>query len=347
MNIAFYDAKEYDMAAFDEVNKIFNYNMRYIDSNLDPVTAVRSEGCDAVCAFVNDKITAETITELIENGVKLIALRSAGYNNVDLESAYGRMHVVRVPAYSPEAVAEHAVALMLALNRKIHRSYFRTRDNNFSIKGLLGFNMHGKMAGIIGTGKIGRAVINILQGFGMNIIAYDPYPDKEYAEEKGIEYVKLENLFTRSDIISLHCPLNNSTVHIIDRDSIMKMKDNAMIINTGRGKLIDTNGLIEGLKLRKIGYAGLDVYEEESEYFFEDFSDSVVEDDVLERLLTFNNVLVTSHQGFFTAEALHNIAETTLQNIRDYFENDKLPNEICYKCGEEHPCTKEKEGRCF
>jgi len=258
--------------------------------------------------------------------------------------------VVRVPAYSPHAVAEHAVALMLSLNRKIHKAYYRTRDSNFNIDGLLGFDMAGKTAGIIGTGKIGVLVSKILNGFDMKVIAYDKYPDKNNEKEYGLSYVDLDTLYKQSDVISLHCPLTPETMHIINSASLKKMKDGVMVINTGRGKLIDTVDLISALKNGKLGCAGLDVYEEESEYFFHDYSSTIISDDVLARLLTFPNVLITSHQGFFTKEALMNIAKTTLENIRLYFEENKLPNEICYRCsefGSGKPCAKERDGTCF
>ena len=241
--------------------------------------------------------------------------------------------MVRVPAYSPYAVAELAITLMLTLNRKVHKAYFRTRDNNFTLNGLLGFDMHGKTVGIIGTGKIGKVAINILKGFGMRILAYDVFPDKEYQKMGGFEYVDLDVIYRESDIISLHCPLTKETYRLINQASIAKMKPGIMIINTGRGMLIDSKALIEGLKTRRVGFAGLDVYEEESDYFFEDFSNKIITDDVLARLLSFNNVMITSHQGFFTQEALGSIAVTTLKNIQDFFVNHKSANEICYKCG--------------
>jgi len=272
-------------------------------------------------------------------------LRSAGYNNVDLRAAYGRIHVVRVPAYSPRAVAEHAVALILSLNRKTHRAYYRTRDGNFSINGFLGFDMYGKTAGVVGTGKIGKAAAEILKGFGMKVLVYDPYPDLSFAELSGVSYVELDELYRRADVVTLHCPLTPETQHMINADSIERMKPGVMIINTGRGKLIDTRALIDGLKSGKVGAAGLDVYEEEGDYFFEDLSAEVITDDVLARLLTFPNVLVTSHQGFFTREALHNIAETTLENIREYAQGGWLRNEICYRCDKE--CKKKERRRCF
>ena len=261
--------------------------------------------------------------------MKLLALRCAGYNNVDLKAAAENgITVVRVPAYSPYAVAEYTVALMLSLNRKIPRATWRTRDGNFSLHGLLGFDMYGKTAGIIGTGKIAKKLITILRGFGMNILAYDLYPDYNFAREHQVVYTTLDELYHNSDIISLHCPLTEQTKYLINDYSISKMKDGVMIINTGRGQLIHTNALIEGLKNKRIGSAGLDVYEEESEYFYEDQSDKIIDDDTLARLLSFNNVIVTSHQAFFTREALANIASTTLMNIKDFMEHKKLENEV-------------------
>lgn len=326
--IAFFGAKPYDISSFDQVNKDFNYDIKYYKGHLNKNNLVLTQGTDAVCIFVNDTADAEIIDGLAKNGVKLLALRCAGYNNVDLAAAKGKMKIVRVPAYSPYAVAEHAVALMLSLNRKIHRAYWRTRDGNFSLHGLMGFDMHGKTAGIIGTGKIAKILIKILKGFGMNIVAYDLYPDYAFAEEQGITYTTLDELYKQSDIISLHCPLTDKTKYLINDISICKMKDNVMIINTGRGMLIYTNALIEGLKNKKIAAAGLDVYEEEGDYFYEDKSDKIIDDDVLARLLSFNNVIVTSHQAFFTKEALHNIAETTLLNIKAFMENQPLANEV-------------------
>ncbi|MBN1895738.1 2-hydroxyacid dehydrogenase, partial [bacterium] len=320
--IAFFDAKPYDREFFEEANRRFGYPITFYESHLTPDSAGLARGFDGVCVFVNDRLDASIIGRLHEMGIRLIALRSAGYNNVDLKAVYGRIHVVRVPAYSPHAVAEHAVALMLALNRKTHKAYNRTRDNNFTLSGLLGFDMYGKTAGVIGTGKIGRCAIGILRGFGMNILAFDKFPDEEYAKSASITYTDLDTLYGRSDIITLHCPLTPENVHMINSGSIARMKDGVMIINTGRGKLINTRDLIEGLKSRKIGSAGLDVYEEETEYFFEDWSHLGLEDDVLARLTTFPNVLVTSHQGFFTREALSNIADTTLENIRLFFDED-------------------------
>ena len=326
--IAFFGAKPYDIASFDKVNEKYNYDIRYYKGHLNPNNVVLTQDTDVVCIFVNDTADAAVIDAMVDNGVKLLALRCAGFNNVDLKAAKGKLPVVRVPAYSPYAVAEYSLALMLSLNRKIHRAYWRTRDGNFSLNGLMGFDMHGKTIGIIGTGKIAKILIRLLKGFGMRILAYDLYPDMKFAEEEGISYVSLDELYRESDIISLHCPLTDQTKYMIDKDSIDKMKEGVMIINTGRGQLINTNDLIEGLKEKKIAAAGLDVYEEEGEYFYEDKSDKIIDDDVLARLLSFNNVIVTSHQAFFTKEALHNIAETTLQNIEDFRCHRPLVNEV-------------------
>ena len=326
--IAFFGAKPYDIASFDKVNEKYNYDIRYYKGHLNPNNVVLTQDTDAVCIFVNDTADAAVIDAMVDNGVKLLALRCAGFNNVDLKAAKGKLPVVRVPAYSPYAVAEYSLALMLSLNRKIHRAYWRTRDGNFSLNGLMGFDMHGKTIGIIGTGKIARILIRLLKGFGMRILAYDLYPDMKFAGEEGISYVSLDELYRESDIISLHCPLTDQTKYMIDKDSIDKMKEGVMIINTGRGQLINTNDLIEGLKEKKIAAAGLDVYEEEGEYFYEDKSDKIIDDDVLARLLSFNNVIVTSHQAFFTKEALHNIAETTLQDIEDFRCHRPLVNEV-------------------
>ena len=326
--IAFFGAKPYDIASFDKVNEKYNYDIRYYKGHLNPNNVVLTQDTDVVCIFVNDTADAAVIDAMVDNGVKLLALRCAGFNNVDLKAAKGKLPVVRVPAYSPYAGAEYSLALMLSLNRKIHRAYWRTRDGNFSLNGLMGFDMHGKTIGIIGTGKIAKILIRLLKGFGMRILAYDLYPDMKFAGEEGISYVSLDELYRESDIISLHCPLTDQTKYMIDKDSIDKMKEGVMIINTGRGQLINTNDLIEGLKEKKIAAAGLDVYEEEGEYFYEDKSDKIIDDDVLARLLSFNNVIVTSHQAFFTKEALHNIAETTLQNIEDFRCHRPLVNEV-------------------
>ena len=350
IKVAFFDTKQYDKDFFDEANKEFGFDIKYFQSRLSENNVIVTKDTDTICAFVNDIISKEIADALYDNGITLIALRCAGYNNVDLKAVFGRIHVVRVPAYSPGAVAEHAVALMLSLNRKIHKAYYRTRDSNFNINGLLGFDMAGRTVGIIGTGKIGVFISKILKGFDMRVLAYDKFPNKENEKRYEFSYVDLDTLYRVSDIITLHCPLTPDTMHLIDKSSIKKMKDGVMIINTGRGKLINTVDLIEALKNGKVGNAGLDVYEEESEYFFEDYSSTIISDDVLARLLIFPNVLITSHQGFFTKEALTNIAKTTLSNIKLYFEENKLPNEICYRCSEfdsGKPCRKEKTGSCF
>ena len=326
--IAFYDTKPYDEHSFTEANEKFGFDIRYYKGHLNMNNVVLTKGVDVVCIFVNDTADAEVIRTMADNGVKLLALRCAGYNNVDLAATAGKMKVVRVPAYSPYAVAEFTVALMLSLNRKIPRATMRTRDGNFSLHGLMGFDMHGKTAGIIGTGKIAKILIQILRGFGMNVLAYDLYPDYNFAREHQVVYCTLDELYHSSDIISLHCPLTEQTKYLINDYSISKMKDGVMIINTGRGQLIHTNALIEGLKTKKVGYAGLDVYEEEEPYFYEDKSDKIIDDDTLARLLSFNNVIVTSHQAFFTKEAMTNIAHTTLQNVKDFVEGRPLVNEV-------------------
>lgn len=328
--IAFFGAKPYDIASFDKVNERFEYDIRYFKGHLNANNVLLTAGADVVCIFVNDSADREVIDALVKNGVKLLALRCAGFNNVDLEAARGRLPIVRVPAYSPYAVAEYTVALMLSLNRKIHRAYWRTRDGNFSLNGLMGFDMHGKTAGIIGTGKIAKILIHILKGLGMRVVANDLYPDREFARTEGFDYVPLDELYRQSDIISLHCPLTPETRYLINDESIAKMKKGVMIINTGRGQLIHTNALIEGLKEKQVSAAGLDVYEEEGDYFYEDKSDKIINDDVLARLLSFNNVIVTSHQAFFTKEAMYNIAETTMENIEAFGEG-RLQNEVRWK----------------
>ena len=311
--IAFFGTKPYDESSFNDKNKEFGFEIRYYKGHLNKNNVLLTQGVDAVCIFVNDVADAEVIHVMAANGVKLLALRCAGFNNVDLNAAAAAgITVVRVPAYSPYAVAEYTVALMLSLNRKIPRASWRTKDGNFSLHGLMGFDMHGKTAGIIGTGKIAKILIHIYN----------------FARQEQIVYTSLDELYHNSDIISLHCPLTEETKYLINDYSISKMKDGVMIINTGRGQLIHTNALIEGLKNKKIGSAGLDVYEEESEYFYEDQSDRIIDDDVLARLLSFNNVIVTSHQAFFTHEAMENIAATTLQNIKDFINHKPLLNEV-------------------
>lgn len=328
LRIAFFDAKSYDIESFNVVNKDYNFDIRYYQERLSISTVPLAKGADVVCIFVNAECDAQVIDELVNNGVKLIALRCAGFNNVDLKAAEGRIRVTRVPAYSPHAVAEYAVSLMLSLNRKIYRAVNRTRDGNFTLNGLLGFDMYGKTAGVIGMGRIAKELIKILHGFGMNVMAYDLYPDHEFAKQYDVKVVSLDELYANSDIISLHCPLTPDTKFLINQDSIAKMKKGVMIINTGRGKLINTEDLIEGLRSKQVGSAGLDVYEEEREYFYEDKSDKMIDDDVLARLLMVPNVVLTSHQAFFTAEALHNIAVSTLDSVKEFAEGKDLTCEV-------------------
>ena len=341
---AFFDAKAYDKPSFELYGGQHGIRFKYLEAKLNEDTVDFAKGCEAVCVFVNDTVNAAVIEKLYEYGVRLIALRSAGYNNVDLQAAFGKIHVVHVPAYSPYAVAEHAIALLLTSVRRIHKAYNRTREFNFSLNGLTGFDFHGKTVGVVGTGKIGRIFIDICRGFGMNVIAYDLFP----AKGSGIEYVSLDELLERSDIISLHCPLTDETRHMIDSGAIAKMKKGVVIVNTSRGGLIDAEALLEGIKARKVGAACLDVYEEEADVFFEDRSGHILNDDLLSRLISMPNVIVTSHQAFLTEEALNNIAETTVNNILSYFNNDGVcDNELCYRCGHIDRCKKERKERCF
>ena len=344
--IAFFDTKPYDKISFMTVNQNYGYELVFFEARLTRQTASLAKGFSAVCVFVNDILSSEVIEELHSYGVKLIVLRCAGYNNVDFKTAYNKINVVRVPAYSPCAVAEHAMAMLLCLNRKLHRAYNRTREGNFSLNGLLGYDLKGKTAGIIGTGKIAKCFISILMGFGINILAYDLFPDITYAEENNIVYTSLEDLLRKSDIVSLHCPLSKDNIHMIDAKAIALMKKNSVIINTGRGKLIDTKALIDALVNGRILGACLDVYEEESNYFFEDKSDEPITDGLLARLIGLPNVLLTSHQAFFTKDALDNIAETSLANIKEFITGRPLTNEICYKCTK-GVCNKQRRERCF
>lgn len=344
--VAVFDTKPYDREFLEPAFRAAGIGAQFLRPRLGADTVRLAEGARAVCAFVNDDLSTAVVDQLASMGVGLIALRCAGFNNVDFKAAYGRIHVARVPAYSPYAVAEHAVALVLALNRKTHKAWFRTRDSNFSIQGLLGFDMHGKTAGIVGAGRIGRVLAGILRGFGMRVLAHDAVPDPAWAAASGVEFTDLDTLYREADVISLHCPLTPETRSMINAASIAKMKRGVMLINTGRGKLIDSKALLAGLKSGRVGAAGLDVYEEEERYFFEDFSASGVDDDVLARLMTFPNVLITSHQAFFTREALAHIAETTACNIRQFLDGAQLGNEICYQCCE-GSCRRKTEGRCF
>lgn len=331
--VAVFDAKPYDREFFEAANARYGFDLHFLAPRLNRETVRLADGFPAVCVFVNDVLDASVIEALQRGGVHIVALRCAGHNHVDLSAAWGRLRVVRVPAYSPHAVAEHAAALILTLNRKTHRAYYRTRDANFSLQGLMGFDLYGRTAGIVGTGRIGRALAGILRGFGVRVLAHDPSPDETAARAIGFEYAGLDDLYRQSDILSLHCPLTPETRHMIRAETIERMKNGVMLINTGRGKLIKTVDLIRGLKSRKIGAAGLDVYEEEEEYFFEDFSAGGIDDDVLARLMTFPNVLITAHQAFFTRQALEAIADTTLENLRRFFDGEPLQNEVCARCG--------------
>lgn len=341
--IAFFDAKDYDRNSFIKSSADREFEITYYETRLTESTVRLAEGCDAVCVFVNDDINRNVIDALVEMKVKLIALRCAGYNNVDVEYAYKKIHIVRVPAYSPYAVAEHAMALLLTSVRRIHKAYIRTKDFNFSLNGLTGFDLHGKTVGVVGTGKIGRIFIDICRGLGMNVIAYDKFP----AEGSGIDYVTLDELWQQSDIISFHCPLTDENYHMVDAETIAKMKKGVILINTSRGALIDAEALVEGIKQRKVGAACLDVYEEESNVFFHDYSNHIVDDDVLARLISMPNVIVTSHQAFLTEEALTNIADTTLQNVIDFFNQQYSKNEVCYKCPSVATCKQDHEKKCF
>jgi len=316
---AVFGTQSYDRNFLEQANRAHRFQISYFEASLNPSTCKLAHQFDVVCVFVNDELSRAVIEELWQHGTKLIALRCSGFNNVDLKAAEAiGMKVCRVPAYSPAAVAEHAVALMLALNRKIYRSHNRVRESNFSLEGLLGFSMEGLTAGIVGTGAIGRNVIRILQGFGMKVVAHDPFPNED-CRKMGVQYVDLNELYAQSDIISLHLPLARETYHLIGKEAIGQMKTGVMLINTSRGALIDTREVIRGLKSGRIGYLGLDVYEEEGDLFFQDLSNTVIQDDVFARLLTFPNVVISAHQAFFTREALTVIAETTLKNIADFF----------------------------
>ena len=327
MKVAVFSTKQYDRASLDRANP-GRHELRYFEPRLDGATAPLTQGHEAVCAFVNDRLNASVLETLAANGVQLIALRCAGFNNVDLPAAQRLgITVARVPAYSPHAVAEHTVALILALNRKLHRAYNRVREGNFALDGLLGFDLHGRTAGVIGTGKIGAVAARILHGFGCTVLAFDPFPD-ESCRALGVRYVALDELLRASDIITLHCPLTAENHHLIDAAALAQMKDGAMLINTSRGGLLDTRAVIEALKSGRIGHLGLDVYEEESELFFEDLSSTILRDDIFSRLLTFPNVIITGHQGFFTREALDNIASTTIENITQFETTGSSANAV-------------------
>lgn len=328
MKLAIYSTKQYDRKYFEQVNLEYGFDIEFFDFLLTEKTAKTAKGYDGVCLFVNDIGNRVVLEELKNEGVKFIALRCAGFNNIDLDAAKELgMPVVRVPAYSPEAVAEHAIGMMMCLNRRIHRAYQRTRDANFSLEGLTGFTMYGKTAGVIGTGKIGIAALRILKGFGLRLLAFDPYPSQA-ALDLGVEYVPLNTLFEQSDIISLHCPLTPENYHLIDSSAFAQMKNGVMIINTSRGGLIDSQAAIDALKHQKIGALGMDVYENERDLFFEDKSNDVIQDDVFRRLSACHNVLFTGHQAFLTAEALTSIAQTTLENLRALDNGEPCANQL-------------------
>jgi len=326
--IAIFSSKKWVIDSFNEINIGYKYELNFFESRMYEKTIPLAKGYDAICVFVNDIVDARVLQALKENGVKLVALRCAGFNNVDINKASEiGVGVVRVPAYSPYAVAEHTLGLILSLSRKFHKAHARVREGNFALDGLLGFDLHKKTIGVIGTGRIGQVFIDLIKGFSCEILAYDKFPNKE-VEASGVKYVGLGELYAKSDVISLHCPLNHETYHIINDYAIAGMKDSVMIVNTSRGKLIDSAAVINGLKAGKVGYLGLDVYEEEEDLFFEDLSETVIQDDQFVRLQTFPNVLITAHQAFFTKEAINNIAQTTFENINDYFKTGKSGNEV-------------------
>ncbi len=344
MKIAFFDAKPYDIPAFQKYTENSDISIKYFETHLNEDTVSLATGFDCVCVFVNDVVNANVVEQLYRQGVKMIALRCAGFNNVDTRACFGKIHVFRVPAYSPYAVAEHAMALLLSLNRHINKAYIRTRDFNFSLSGLTGFDLHGKTVGVIGTGKIGKIFADICKGFGMEVLAYDKFPNPSL----GLTYVDLPELFAKSDVISLHCPLTDDTHHMINEESVSQLKKGVVIINTSRGGLIDTEALIGGIKNGTVGGAGLDVYEEEADLFYEDNSGSVVQDDTLVRLIAMPNVIVTSHQAFLTREALDNIAKVTVSNVEKFFGGELNPEtEVCYHCARKNSCRKERHQKCF
>lgn len=344
IRFAFFDAKPYDKPSFEKYGAQYGIKFKYFETKLNEDTAELAHGYDGVCVFVNDTVNAAVIDRLYDMGVKIVALRCAGFNNVDMKHAFGKLHVVRVPAYSPYAVAEHTMAMLLTSVRRIHKGYIRTKDFNFSLAGLTGFDLHGKTVGVIGTGRIGRVFIDICRGFGMKVLAYDKFPAQGLDNGDTIRYTSLDELFRSSDIISLHCPLTDDTYHVIDETSLEKCKQGVVLLNTSRGALVDAEALLAAIKSRKVGAACLDVYEEESDFFFEDRSGHIMEDDTLARLISMPNVLVTSHQAFLTEDALENIAETTVKNIVALKENAQCANELCYRCGNTEDC---KDGKCF
>jgi len=328
MEVVFFSTKAYDRAYFEGANEGMGHRLRFLEVPLNRDTAVTASGAPVVCAFVNDQLDGEILKILADAGSRLIALRCAGYNNVDLERAAALgLKVVRVPAYSPHAVADHVFALLLTLVRKTHRAYNRVREGNFSLEGLIGYDLHGRTAGLVGTGKIGALTAERFLGFGCSVLACDPYPD-EALQARGVRYVSLETLLAEADMVSLHCPLMKETHHLIDEAQLKRMKDGVTLINTSRGGLIDTDAVYRGLKSGKIGYLGLDVYEEEGPLFFEDHSASIIQDDLFMRLTTFPNVLITGHQGFLTDTALRNIASTTMESIEAFGKGEELAHEV-------------------
>lgn len=329
MKVAFFSTKPYDREFMDKANQDNRHEFQYFDTRLDVSTAILASEFDAVCIFVNDQADEETLQLLKDEGVKLVALRAAGFNNVDLQTAQSLgIKIARVPAYSPYAVAEHTLAMILTLNRKTHLAYERVRNGNFSLEKLMGFDLHGTTIGVVGTGKIGRIFARNMHGLGCKVLAYDPYPNEDFEREGTATYVSLEEMYPKVDILSLHCPLNDKTHHLVNKEAIDQMKDRVMLINTSRGALVDTKAVIKALKHFKIGYFGIDVYEQEENLFFQDLSGHIIQDDDISRLMTFPNVLITSHQAFFTENAMTNIAETTLNNINQFEEGTELENEV-------------------
>ncbi|MBQ7362867.1 MAG: 2-hydroxyacid dehydrogenase [Clostridia bacterium] len=344
MKVAFYDTKPYDRECFDKYGSLYDIEFKYYETKLSEDTVRLAEGADAICVFVNDTVNSAVIDKLVAMGVRIVALRCAGFNNVDMKYAFGKVHVLRVPAYSPYAVAEHTIAMLLTSIRRIHKAYIRTRDFNFSLVGMTGFDLHGKTVGVIGTGRIGRAFINICLGFGMKVLAYDKFRSEGLDNGDTVRYVELDTLFRESDIISLHCPLTEDTYHIISKESLERCRDGVVILNTSRGALVDAEALLSGIKSRKVGAACLDVYEEEGDFFFEDYSGHIMDDDVLARLISMPNVIVTGHQAFLTREALDNIAATTVKNLTDFVALGRCENELCFRGSTAEDCG---SGRCF
>lgn len=339
MKIAFFSSKQYDINSFGKHQA--NHKFKFYDTRLTEDTVYLAKNYDAICIFVNDVVNKQVIDKLVEYNIKLILLRCAGYNNVDLEYCYNKIHVYRVPAYSPYAIAEHTMGLLLCLVRKIHKAYIRTRNYNFDIEGLEGFDLHGKTIGVIGTGKIGKAFINICKGFGMNVLAYDIY------QSDDINYVSLDELLANSDVISLHLPLTESSYHLINEQTLNRTTKNPILINTSRGGLIDSNALLKAIKTKQIKGACLDVYEEESNIFFKDYSSEIINDETILELIAMPNVIVTGHLAYLTSDALDNIAQATIKNIADYLDKGYGDNELCYRCNKKQECMKQRNAPCF